>query len=658
MKNYLQFYVLLCFGIMSFAQEDVSSKEAGVYQRKSVAFLNLAINKSEVVGSEWKDDLVSVLQNSVKFERFDYNNVPQSAVDKFSALPASIPLEERMNRTVVPAILSAVDAQKEIRAMDLLSEQQKNSFITDKAKELGITEEELNTVMNSAYIFAPVYIGYTDSSYATQSYGTAYKITLSAGGYWWKIDNTGKKPAAKLVANIERTYSSTKYSGEEYRFNGQKINPKYAAFREALNLIATDVQAATRAIPDFQLSAQVLDRNPRNVVISIGKRDGIKTDDKFWVYESLEDAEGNITQKKRGWVMVKKVGEKARGLDASQSQAQIISGLPYVGSTIKEIPQLPLDITVGFTQIPFDVDNKGQREYDAKIEEIKNSENNKMPQDTIGYGERYIGGIRHLKLSNMYGPKLKMSVNLFTSAGGSQWWFNAGGEFLFGKASGEFYYNPYSSNSGRTWYDIDALALGFGAEFSLAKKIFIRRFVLAPEIGFGIKDVMLHNKDDKEILYDIYISQFSLGLLGNMGVEFAITPTVHLGASAGYHLFTKSDTWNSRWRYNKKQISDTTSYRDGPNVKSGDLLKTSGMTWSAYVSFALPYKSKKSNDLVTEKDVPAVKTESEDEQSEDMQSTVYSNENDKYKNNNEINKSEVKKQKSGGGGFWRFLLGE
>ena len=638
----------------SFAQEGVSTKEAGAYQRKSVAFLNVLVNKGGLRGSRLSVsdyEIVEILQNAVRFERFDYNNVPQNIVDRFVAMPFSLSIEERMNETVVPAILAAVDANKEIRAVSLLSEQQKNSFITDKAKELGITADELNAVMNSAYIFAPVYLGYSDSSYSTSSGATAYKLTLSAGGYWWKIDNSGENPSAKLIAHIERTYSSTKYSGEKYIHNGQIIGYREAAFFAALNTVALDVQTATREIPEFQLSAQILDKNPRNVIISIGTREGVHTDDKFWVYQSYEDESGKITDKKRGWIMVKKVGEKVRGLDDSQSKAQIIAGSPYIGSTVKEIPQLPFDLSVGFTTSPVSVDDKGQRKFDEAIENLDKDADNYESMLTY-YKTLYLKDIRHLKLSNIYGVKIKPSVNLFSRAGVSQWWLNLYGEFFAGAASGNICYSPDSY--GKELYDIDA-AFGFEAGLSLTKKIFIRRLVLAPELGLGVKSVMLDPNYNSSDSYEFYVSQTSIGLLGNMGVEFAITPTLHLGVSGGYRLFAGNGTWSSRWRYkssnyaSESESSEKNKYRDGPSVSSGDWLNPSGAAWSLYVSFTIPHASKGNNDMVEQENFYAPNSQKET----DEQTPA----NDKYKSENDKKETAPKKKQNGGAGeFFRSIF--
>jgi hypothetical protein len=425
--------------------------------------------------------------------------------------------------------------------------------------------------MNSAFIFVPVYLGHADTSFATEN-GTGYKFVLAAGGYWWKIDNVGEKPTVNLIAHIERTTSSTKFSNEQYYVNGQKVNYKYAAFRSALNAIATDIETATKEIPDFQLSAQILNKNPRNVVISIGNREGVKTDDKFWVYDSHEDTEGNITQKKHGWVMIKKVGEKAHGLDSTQSQAQIISGMPYIGSTIKEIPHLPIDMVIGFGMSPLSIDTTDITKNNAEVQ-ITN-------------------------LSNMYGPELKANINLLSAKDVSQFWLGIGAKALWGSAKGKFEYLFYN-------YEID---YSFAGEYdiSLMKKIFIRRFILAPEIAFGVKNIMIFG-EDKNVSNNILsydsgykrgrISQWQIGVLANMGIEFALAPIVHIGGSAGWHAFLR----NNQWDFSHKGSTDK-DWKDESAIESYNDLKASGLTWSGYITFTVPHGSKKNKDSAQNKE--------------------------------------------------------
>jgi len=521
-----------------------TTKEVGAYERKSVAFLNIALTKGNHLNQELTDYFIKTLQNSVRMPRFDYNNIPQSVIDEFKRLPETMSIEERMDKSVVPAILAVVDAEKEMRAMNLLSEQQKNSFITDKAKELGITEAELNAVMNSAYIFAPVYIGHTTSRYEAKEFLTGrivqmFKVTLTAGGYWWKIDNSGDTPKVKLIGRIERTASGSEEVGIS---NYQTI-----AFNKAINSVASDVGVATKALPDFKLTGQILDKNLRNVVISVGKPEGVAVDNKYYVIESSEDVDGNVSEKQRGWVMVTKVGEDAKGLDSMQSQAQIISGIPYIGAKLEEIPVQPIDVSVAFVMVPYKV---------------------KIASGTLDMSPF------------QYGPRLKIGVNTAAlGANVSQLWINISGEYLFG-----------SVDNAVIGDDKIIFASSFGGELSIMKKFYARRFAFAPEIGVGFKNYQFEI-ETYYYGYDQAFAKFVMGGFVNAGLEFALHPQFNLGAFAGFNVY--GGLGGKSWRH---KING----EKGPAYDLGATLSGVGPAFGFYGTYSIPSGSRKErqNDVV------------------------------------------------------------
>ncbi|MCL1946245.1 MAG: hypothetical protein FWF51_03705 [Chitinivibrionia bacterium] len=532
-------------------QNNASTKEAGAYSRSSVTFLDVPgyINYN-LDDPRWAAYLVKSIQDTVRMARFDYNIISRRAVDKFVNMSNRMPIEERMNATIVPVILRAVDAQKEIRAQNLLSQQQKNSFITDKAKELGITEAELNAVMNSAYIFIPVYAGHEEG----KNDKGEFVIKLTAGGYWWKIDNEGQEPTAKIIATIQRTRT------------GVDAN-KNKAFQDAVDLIAMDVQVATRSIPAFQLSAQIVSKSPRYVEMSIGKNEGVVIDDKYRVFESREDGAGNVTEKRRGWVMVNKIKTDT---EESKSQAQIITGVPYVGATVREIPHLPFDVAIMGVAVPYSIEDGGINGGGLQFKDVKI--------------EDY-----------MYGPRIKISGNMAnmlkeTGFPVPQLWLNISGEYLFGCASG-------STDIG----DIKN-AQSFGGELSFTKKLYIRRFVLAPEIGAGFKKVILKTGEIKYLTYDVEYgyAQYTIGGIANLGVEFAVSPLANIGAYAGLNAY--SGLGGNVWTFTWTDPYDDYKWRDAPGSydNSGDYkLKSFGLSFGVYFNMAIPSGSsrEKANDL-------------------------------------------------------------
>lgn len=544
--------LILSIAANSFAQD----REVGAYERKSVAFLNIALTKGNRLNREQTDKFIQTIQNAVRMPRFDYNNIPKSVVDEFLKMPETMSIEERMNNSVVPAILAAVDAEKEMRAQNLLTEQQRNSFITDKAKELGITETELNSVMNAAYIFAPVYINHSTERYDSKDFLTGkvvpmFKVSLTAGGYWWRIDNSGETPSVKPIGRIERTAIGT----EETSIS----NYQTVAFNLALNGVASDIGIATKALPDFKLTGQILDKNLRNVVVSIGKPEGVTVDNKYYIIESREDADGNVSEKQRGWVMVTKVGEDAKGLDSMQSQAQIISGAPYLGAKLEEIPVQPIDVTIGVVGVPYNESKKSGDNFEYPFEGLK-----------LGY---------------MFGPKLKISANTAALFGGRipQFWLNLNGEITFGSVEGEDVFgNKFES------------AMAYGGEISITKKFYARRFAFAPEIGASIKNLDLSIASNP--LLDLSWSQLIFGGFVNLGVEYAIHPQFNLGVFGGFNFAGGGDMWKLKLSSNSDSDDDISSGRYSTGYKTN----ATGLAFGLYGTYSIPSGSKqqRQNDTV------------------------------------------------------------
>ena len=529
--------------------QPVLATEAGLFQRSSISFLNVLAQQGTPLRRDWADMLVRIIQNSVHMPRFDYNAISQTVVDNFLAMPNSVSIEDRMNATVVPAILTAVEAESELRAMGMLTEQQRNSFIVNKARELGITETELNAVMNSAYIFVAVFNGM--QSRRNESGATV--VTLNAGGHWWRIDNSGEKPKAVLFSRIESTRRATHQ------------NPD-SAFISAARTIASDVQIATRGIPEFQLTAQIISRTARHVEISIGKNEDVKIDDKFRVFEQREDSEGNVRERRRGWIMADRI---LKGTEESQSRAQIISGSPYLGAIVREVPELGIDINLAFITTPRSI-------------EVKNSTN------PNGGTLRF----KDVEISNMFGPRLKVGTNMARfGVPIPQFWVNLSGEYLWGDAKGSVSLSGQEVNLSGTE--------SYGGELSIAKKWYIRRFVIAPEVGFGVKRVLLKTEEIRGTwtlgqgawLTQFAYSQWSVGAIANLGLEIAITPLVNIGGFAGLSAFTGGNQWSLTWLNKDREWVDYTDFSDR---NSGDFrLKNTGVTSGVYASWAIPSRRNK-----------------------------------------------------------------
>ncbi|CUS90977.1 hypothetical protein JGI7_01500, partial [Candidatus Kryptonium thompsonii] len=56
---------------------------------------------------------------------------------------------------LAPELIKILDINKEMRALALVTEAERNSFIATKAKSLGISAEKVERIMNSGYVVVP-----------------------------------------------------------------------------------------------------------------------------------------------------------------------------------------------------------------------------------------------------------------------------------------------------------------------------------------------------------------------------------------------------------------------------------------------------------------------------------------------------------------------
>ena len=143
----------------------VLSAQQGKYVRKSVSSLESVWFKPGSVGGLQFDSKTfdKFIDFYIEVERFDYNVLPDNLIQDFRREANSIEevsadaISEVLQNTVtskIVEILNDPDVMKE-RGTALKDEAAFQSFAATKAKSLGLTTEELKTLMNSAYIYLP-----------------------------------------------------------------------------------------------------------------------------------------------------------------------------------------------------------------------------------------------------------------------------------------------------------------------------------------------------------------------------------------------------------------------------------------------------------------------------------------------------------------------
>jgi hypothetical protein len=572
-KTVFLILMVLCILPVIAAGQNVSTKEAGAYERKSVSYIDALWLMDESVRGlppQQVREILDAVKRAVFMRRFDYNPIPDSLLRDFAGQanglrypyvneavataggtdPMLDSIAAVMERTVVARVLEIVDLNKELRAANLASEQQRNSFIADKAKTMGITMDDIEKVMNSAYIFLPLIRGYT-----TQLKDSTYTAGLAAGIVWFRISTKGEKARAiPVVKNI--TYSSGfSMKDRHYAAGSGMVDYKEFAFLSAVKNAARNLTVATQQIPDFMLSGQVIDKGFMSVGFNLGRREGLSVDDKYQAVEIYEDENGNQTAKKSGWVMVTHVADSS-SKHGYKSSAQVIGGSrPYVGAVLSEYPRLPLDLLIRGRIFAITVNDTVTELFD------------------------------HLKLSNGYGGGLDIQYNLGRLFGLNQFFFGLSGGVGTGVVSGSkssLYDTIHVLDHGPA--NINWM-LNWSAELSLIKKFYLGRvaIVLQPQVGYQsliFQTDKWPNGNGEDEYYMLTNAGFVFG--ANGGLEIALSPAVNLGVGAGYQMYGTSSSWD----YSYKTGSGG-SWQKIATVNDAVVNRT-GITVSAYLVWSLP----------------------------------------------------------------------
>ncbi len=513
------------------------------YERKSISYVNILLvsDPSIEIEQEESEYIIKKLREYIEMPRFDYNPIPAELLEDFKAEVESrgsnVSLDEVveiLKEKFVPKIIEILDIEKEIRAQNLLTEAQRNSFIATKVKALGITAEQAMKIMNSAFIYVPVISKYEAYVDKTQT----YRVELNAGVIWYRvIYKENGEGELKLIDEKETEGIGSAEVGKERKFEGKKVNYKEYAFKTAVRALARDIQVATRDIPEFRLGAQVAEVYSNAISFPMGAREGIKIDDGFDLVELQENPDGSFAQKKIGFVRVTKVANNRINPKAF-SRAQIIIGSGIEpGVYVSERPRLPVDIVVRLINNPFIV------KYVWLGEETQSSMTGYSIHSELIYN---LG--RNLGI-----PQLWIGAGVFIGGGDA--------ENLEGVKRGLF---------GGEKPDVNIV----GLNGILMRKFYYKRFAGAVRAELILESIIFSKGEDYEWKHE------KRGLGFGLGVEYVITPDLNLGLNLGYRAFSESKKWNYRFLSESKEWNSI----EKENLSGNH----SGFAFSIYVTYSLP----------------------------------------------------------------------
>ncbi|MBT3590985.1 MAG: hypothetical protein HOK52_09860, partial [Candidatus Marinimicrobia bacterium] len=281
--------IIFCLGSMLSAQQ-------GKYVRKSVSSLESVWFKPGSVSGMSFDSKTfdKFIDFYVEVERFDYNVIPSNLLQDFRREANSIDevtpeaLSEVLENTVtskIVEILNDPDVMKQ-RGDALKDESAFQSFAATKAKSLGLTVDELKTLMNSAYIYLP----FINSATKENEKPDNISITLEGGIIWWQMemDSEGTTSVEQVLSATTKGIGSadptekqvlTEASAwpKDFRFGDEKwkTTPEQYAQNSAMLAFCKNLGVKTKKIDDFKLTAQITEADGKKYGFPLGHREGV-----------------------------------------------------------------------------------------------------------------------------------------------------------------------------------------------------------------------------------------------------------------------------------------------------------------------------------------------------------------------------------------------
>ncbi len=480
------------------------------YERKSISYINavwLASPDARDIDNKQVGYLLEDIKESIEIPRFDYNPLPDELISDFVDAAndkESISvndLADLMQSRLAPKIVEILQSATTDRGGELVSEEQRQGFMATKAKELGITLEEIEKVMNSAYIYLPVL---TSIKKEEGKQKDKWIYTISGGIIWFHLSLSGDQPSVNL--KIAKTTISKGFGSEEF------------AYQSAVRNFARNLQVATRDIKEFKLSAGIVEVDNGDIKFQLGIKEGIHLDECYLVGDWVEYPNGNMEFDYSGWVRVGSVGNNITSRTNYSSAWAVKKGSWVPGMVIVEHPRLPIDISLK----PMLFTTKISKGRVPMIGSLFINDYMDITKDFDGLAA---------------GFDIDAHYNLAAATGVSQLFAIVGGNFAF-PASLEF-----QAASGFTVLTASPPFI-WGLHGGILKKKYYGQIALTVEAKGGMRFFTV--TQDFEIFGSDYTFEMRNNTVGGqltLGCDYAATPDFNIGVGLGYRIYTVSDIW-------------------------------------------------------------------------------------------------------------------
>ena len=534
-KNAIGFFVVVTLVSLFVFQSAVGQIEKST--RKSISSVStvLVTNPSIRLDKEKTDLFLGKIRKYVELPRFDYNPLPPSLESKFiqETRDKTLTMDQvadLIDQYLTPAVVRILDEYKEYRG---IPEDQFPGAVVTKMKEDGLTYEDLQRVLNSAYVYVP-----TLSSYKMTTVKNNIKIEMEGGISWFHITYKEGRGFASLYAKdiSKGSESATIERKEKEDISTATKRAEEKAFGDAADELAKNLQVKMKGHECFCLATPIEEVSGRAIGFPLGKNEGLNLDDKLIVSKFVEDEKTRKEVKVDvGFVRVKSVADNRKGKYALSKANSVIGSDFYVGMMLLEHPRLGVDLAFRTSRIPFNI-------------EAGNVAN------TLQLPEKNERGA--------YVGQLLIQKNLASAVNISQLFFTLQLEAGAGLLDGTLFEE-----------DVD-FGLLMGIHGGLTKKFYMGRMALVAQAAYGFQKFNI-SKTHEEKKHSFSLD--SRGATCELTLEYAISTDFNLGLGGGYKFFEKKTNW-------KYEIDDKRQDWSG----EGPEVDFSGPCATLYLTYSVP----------------------------------------------------------------------
>jgi len=382
-----------------------------------------------------------------------------------------------LGQTLCSTLTGIIDSMRPTRAVQLAQRQERVNFLTQKARESGVTVADLERVAGSAYILVP-YINYFEAwkrgEYRLHGGLLVYQVDVAHAG--------GIRLLAQRETDNSVALAFTIVQPDVREFTVDQFLYPYQAFiRET-----------------FPLRGQVLARSGCYATVWLGSRDALKLDDKLDFFEEVAAPDMGPRRRHVGYGTVVSVGD-------SRSSVHIIYGNVGPGMEVTQRVRLPAEVRFSLVSHPVRV-----RAHPSMSMFTVEKENSLCP------------GVNALILLN---PDLRLQMSWETRIPQTYLTFSAVGlGFPTGARLGgvvDYKQHEFRGSDASLGY-LEIVKLG------VAKRFYLWRFGVGIQGATNLWVGVLHLRDG-DSTYASPSTGVRLGAEGSIFTELVITPDVSIG---------------------------------------------------------------------------------------------------------------------------------